>query len=268
MAANGEVDPTAIFDNLGLYEQWDDDYYHPLALKLYDRAVGDLLGLVEAPAGGRVLDAGCGPGVHSIRATLQGYRVLALDVSQTALDEAERRARKAGVADSIEFQQADLTHLQLEDASFDSVFCWGVVIHIPEIGRALDHLVRVVAPGGRLALQVTNCDAFDHKLEGAARKLLSRPIVGLERHEFGEGCTYDVGGDPLWVWQLDLPYLTKYLEGRGLVLAERRAVEFTHHQRRVPRFLRPLLLHLNNGWYRALGAAAMAATNLLVFRKP
>jgi SAM-dependent methyltransferase len=267
VAPGDETDPTRIFDKLELYEQWDDDYYHPLALKLYDRAVGDLLDLLRAPAGALVLDAGCGPGVHSIRAAQRGYRVRALDVSQTALDEAAQRADKAGVADAIEFQQADLTDLQLADASFDHVFCWGVVIHIPEIAKALDHLARVVAPGGRLALQVTNCAALDHKLEGAARRLLSRPNEGLERRDFGEGCVYDVGGDSLWVWQLDLPYLTRYLEGRGLILKERRAVEFTHHQRRIPRALRPLLLHLNNGWYRMRGSAALAATNLLVFEK-
>ena len=94
--------------------------------------------------------------MHSIRAARLGARVLGIDVSQTALDEARRRVDLSGVGDRVELRRQDLTRLELASDSFSAVFCWGVVIHVPEIGRALDELARVLAPGGRLALQVTN----------------------------------------------------------------------------------------------------------------
>lgn len=265
--AETEVDPTQVFEKIELYETWDEDYYQPIALRLYDRAVGDMLDLLTIEPGALVLDAGCGPGVHSIRAAQQGYKVRALDVSQAVLDEASQRAQRAGVPDEIEFSCENLTQLSLPDEKFKSVFCWGVVIHIPDIGAALDELARIVAPGGKLALQVTNRDALDHKIENFARALLRRPLVGSQNLDFGRGCSHEMDGGELWVWHLDLDAVKVHLERKGFVLKERRAVEFTHLQRRVPGPFRKLLLHINNWWYGAGLSAGLAATNMLVFEK-
>ena len=260
-------DPTRVFEDVGLFEDWDRDYYHPVARRLYDRAVGEMLGYLDPGPGGEVLDAGCGPGVHSIRAAQRGYRVLAIDASGPVLEEAKRRSERAGVAASIRFERKDLTRLDLPDASIATAFSWGVVVHIPAIDRALDELARVLVPGGRLALQITNRRAFDHRLESLARAVLRRPIAGLERLPFGDGCWYDTRGEKLWVWQVDIPALVRHLDGRGLVLEGRKPVELTHIQRRLPAALRPLVLRANNAW-QALGLPAQpAATNLLLFRK-
>ena len=102
---------------------------------------------LKVEAGSHVLDAGCGPSVHSIRAARLGARVLGIDVSQTALDEAKRRVDRSGVGERVELRRQDLTHLDLASGSFSAVFCWGVVIHVPEIEKALEELARVLAPG-------------------------------------------------------------------------------------------------------------------------
>src|SRR5438270_199859 len=86
----------------------------------------------------------------------------------------------------------------------------------PEVfERALDELARVVEPGGRLALYVTNDSALDHRLEAAARALIRRPLRGLEALPLGRGVWYEMHGEPLWVWRIDAAALTRYLEGRG-----------------------------------------------------
>jgi 2-polyprenyl-3-methyl-5-hydroxy-6-metoxy-1,4-benzoquinol methylase len=74
---------TEVFEARSTVEEWDEDYYHPIALKLYDWAVLDMLKMMEVEAGATVLDAGCGPGVHSIRAAKAGYHVCAIDISNT-----------------------------------------------------------------------------------------------------------------------------------------------------------------------------------------
>jgi SAM-dependent methyltransferase len=49
---------------------------------------------------------------------------------------------------------ADVCHLPFTDGYFDAVICSEVMEHIPDHRRALDELVRVLKPGGRLALSV------------------------------------------------------------------------------------------------------------------
>ena len=262
------TDPTRVFDNLELYEQWDRDYYHPAAIRLYDRAVAGMLEELKVEAGSHVLDAGCGPSVHSIRAARLGARVLGIDVSQTALDEAKRRVDRSGVGERVELRRQDLTHLDLASGSFSAVFCWGVVIHVPEIEKALEELARVLAPGGRLALQVTNREAWDHKIERFARKLLRREQHQWERRSMGEGRWFEQnGGGELWVWRVDAQNLTHALEKAGLRLISRRAVELTELQWRVSAVLRRPLIWLNDRWQRAGGSPRGCATSLFVFEK-
>lgn len=263
------TDPTQVFENLELYEQWDRDYYHPAAIRLYDRAVALMLEDLKVEPGSLVLDAGCGPGVHSIRAARLGARVLGIDISQTVLDEARRRIDKSGVGDRIELRRQDLTHLELASESYSAVFCWGVVIHVPEIARALAELARVLAPGGRLALQVTNRRAWDHKIERLARRLLRRERQPWERGPLGEGRWFEMaGGGELWVWRVDADDLVQVLEKAGLRFVGRRPVELTELQWRVKAGFRRPLIWLNSLWQRAGGSPTGCATSILVFEKP
>ena len=78
-------------------DQWDDDYYHPIALKLYDGAVADMLvRMMEVEKGATVLvTRGAGRGCISIRVAKAGATGFALiDISTTMLGEA-RRPRRA-----------------------------------------------------------------------------------------------------------------------------------------------------------------------------
>ena len=56
--------------------------------------------------GDTVLDLGCGAGRHAIEFGKRGYHVTAIDISSALLEEANARAKRAGV--HIEFRRADL----------------------------------------------------------------------------------------------------------------------------------------------------------------
>ena len=171
------------------------------------------------------------------------------------------------MAGAVEFAREDLTRLSFPDASFRYVFSWGVIIHIHEIERALDELVRVVEPGGRLALYVTNDSAWDYRLEAVARLLIRKPLKGLEALPMGHGIWYEMHGERLWVWRIDATALTRYLEGRGMRRIAHILGEFTEIQRRVGGPLRRLLLHWNNLCYRIGLPPGPAAATLLIFEK-
>ena len=258
---------TAVFEQRATVESWDVDYYNPIAERYYDQVIPEMLKLMEVEPGATVLDAGCGPGVHSARVARAGFRVVAIDVSQTMLEEAKARIAKAGLTSAVEFQQQDLTRLTFPDASFQNVFSWGVIIHIHGVEKALDELARIVKPGGTLALYVTNKSSWDEKLETFLRFILRKPLAGRESLRLGNGIWYEMHGQKLWVWQFDIPELERQLAARGLRLTHRVIGEFSEIQRRVSGPLRRILLRLNNLCYRLKLPAGPAVANLLVFQK-
>lgn len=116
-----------------------------------------LLGLLPEAPGGLLLDAGGGDGAHSFPLLREGRaaRGVLLDLSPEMLDLARRRVsrREAPVA----LVRGDVGELPFPDGTFDVSLCLGGVLsHCPDHGRALDELMRVTRPGGRLAVSVDN----------------------------------------------------------------------------------------------------------------
>lgn len=257
----------AVFEERATVQSWDRDYYSPIAESYYDTAIAKMLRLMGVAPGAIVLDAGCGPGVHSMRVARTGCRVCAVDISQAMLKEAQLRVSAAGLSTAIEFRQEDLTRLTFRDGSFRYVFSWGVIIHIHDVDKALDELARVLEPGGTLALYVTNNRCWDQKLESFVRFLLRKPIASRESLRLGQGTWYQMHGQKLWVWQFDIRELERQLDTRGLDLIHRAIGEFSEIQRRVGGPLRWTLLRLNNLCARLNLPPGPAVANLLVFRK-
>ena len=68
---------------------------------------------------GVALDVAAGTGRNAIFLAEQGFRVVAIDISATALDEARRRAEKKSL--EISWQQADLEKIELPQAAYDLI---------------------------------------------------------------------------------------------------------------------------------------------------
>lgn len=125
-----------------------------------ERAPGDLpLFLHElidaAPAGSRVLDAGCGPGSwrYGDRPDL---RVIGFDVKFPPGPPA--RATHVGVL------RADLARVPLRDAVCDLTVCHYVLEHVTALEACCDELARVTTTGGTLYLSVPRAASFDDRL--------------------------------------------------------------------------------------------------------
>ena len=231
-----------VFDKIETFTQWDRNYYSPLARRYYDRAIDQMTEFLGVQAGDAVLDAGCGPGEHSIRLARDGCLVHGIDISPAVLEEAKRRVKKAGLEGKIRFEYGDLTNLTLDDESYQYIFSWGVIIHIPELARALSELVRILKPGGRLALYTTNASAWDYVVLGAARAVFRRSHPALEESRLGRGCWYDLNEERLWVWRVDVEALTRHMESLGLRRTHRIAGSLTEIHCRLKGVLRQLLL--------------------------
>ncbi|MFJ7219491.1 class I SAM-dependent methyltransferase [Amycolatopsis sp. NPDC098790] len=111
----------------------------------------------HVPAGPlRVLDAGCGPGVLAARMGRAGHEVSGVDLSPGMLEQARAAVAAAGV--DAEFKQGELHELDraFPAGSFDLVLCHCVIEYVDDVPAALAGLRRMLAPGGRLSLLVSN----------------------------------------------------------------------------------------------------------------
>jgi ubiquinone/menaquinone biosynthesis C-methylase UbiE len=112
------------------------------------QTVGPLLKAANVSAGMRVLDVCSGPGMLVEAAIERGAQAVGLDFSAQAVELA-RELVPAG-----EFRQGDAQALPFADNSFDAIVCAYGVIHVPVPELALREMLRVVRPGGRVAISV------------------------------------------------------------------------------------------------------------------
>jgi cyclopropane fatty-acyl-phospholipid synthase-like methyltransferase len=96
---------------------------------------------------GRVLDLGCGSGTHAIYLAGQGFSVVGIDGSSTAIRQAQRKAAQAGVNPAFLIQ--DVTRLEFLQDPFDAGLDVGCFHGLSKTGKkAYCHgLARYTHPG-------------------------------------------------------------------------------------------------------------------------
>jgi ubiquinone/menaquinone biosynthesis C-methylase UbiE len=103
--------------------------------------------------GARVLDLGCGFGDDTFEVAARvapGGQATGVDFSRTLIAEAERRA--AGRGFNAVFEVGDAQALRFAEPAFDAVRAERLLMHVPDAPQAIREMVRVLRPGGRLAV--------------------------------------------------------------------------------------------------------------------
>lgn len=117
-----------------------------------DRLIDD----IAPPAGGTVLEVGCGTGRNLIVAAQRWpqARFFGLDISEAMLDTARRNIAAAGLDNRIVVAAADATtfdpQLLFGEAEFDRIFQSYTLSMIPAWQDAVREAVRRLAPAGEL----------------------------------------------------------------------------------------------------------------------
>jgi SAM-dependent methyltransferase len=196
--------------------------YESLWRPLFGRIVAGRLGagpiqeyslireLLATGPGDVVLDVACGPGnvTRSLARTV-GARglVVGLDASADMLGRAVKDTPGTlgrGPYDNVEYVRADAVRLPFRSATFDSVCCWAALHMFDEPFRALGHMVRVLAPGGRLAI-----------------------LTSHRRHADPYRTVDNVLGAVTGIRMFADDAVTRALRGNGLVDVERRLLGLT-----------------------------------------
>lgn len=124
--------------------QWD---------RVRDELFGDRFHLAAlaafADASWVVGDLGCGTGQVSAALAPFVAHVIAVDASAAMLQAAKRRLHGVG---NIDLRRGDLEALPVDDGRLDAATLMLVLHHVPEPGRALADVTRVLKPGGRLLI--------------------------------------------------------------------------------------------------------------------
>jgi ubiquinone/menaquinone biosynthesis C-methylase UbiE len=124
----------------------------------YDRKAGDSaaedaaeLPRLGLPRGATVVDLGAGTGAFALAAATLGFRVIAVDVSETMLREAARKAEGRG----IEFVQAGMLTYEHRGEPAHFVYARNVLHHLPDFWKAmaLRRMASVLRPSGLLRLR-------------------------------------------------------------------------------------------------------------------
>ena len=108
---------------------------------------------LNIPSGGVALDVGSGPG--NVTAQLGDAAgpdglALGLDISEPML----ARAVEAQAGPNVGFMRADAQRLPLRDETVDATTSLAVLQLIPNPAQTLAEMVRVLKPGGRMAIMV------------------------------------------------------------------------------------------------------------------
>ncbi|MBL9088887.1 MAG: class I SAM-dependent methyltransferase [Planctomycetia bacterium] len=109
-----------------------------------------LVAAADLSAGWKVLDVATGSGNAALAAARCGCEVVGLDYVPALL--ARGRERAAAERLDVTFVEGDAERMPFADASFDAVLSIYGVMFAPDAPRAARELLRVVRPGGRIAL--------------------------------------------------------------------------------------------------------------------
>lgn len=141
---------------------------------------------LDLPPGSRVLEVGCGAGLLTLALAQRRLAVTALDAVPAMLNQTERLAARAGVADRVTTTLGDIHQLSLKDNTFSMVIALGVIPWLHSPGGALWEMARVLEPGGCLIVNADNqwrmnycLDPFRFPALRPVRKTVRRV---LERH--------------------------------------------------------------------------------------
>ena len=115
-----------------------------------------LVRAADVRAGMTVLDVACGSGDPAINLALAvgpAGRVIAVDPVSEMLEAARARIAALGLT-NVELRQGEFSSLPLPSASVDRVTCRFGLVYAADADAAVREMMRVLAPGGRMAVMV------------------------------------------------------------------------------------------------------------------
>lgn len=108
--------------------------------------------------GKRVLDYGCGSGIDSVEFARNGAIVTAVDITDNAMSLTKALAEEAGVR--LIVLKVNGQAIPFKDETFDCIYSFGCLHHIPDAERTLKGMHRVLKIGGTIMAMLYHRDSL------------------------------------------------------------------------------------------------------------
>ncbi len=127
-----------------------------------------------------VLDVGTGRGRHALFFAENGFRVSAVDLSESSIAYVKEQIQKNNM--DIDLRMADMTELPYEDGSFDCAICFHTIYHTDYEGvvKALAEIGRVLKAGGEAYITFNAKDNPHYVKESSVDGYTMIPAEGHE----------------------------------------------------------------------------------------
>lgn len=140
------------------------------------------------PHGATVLDCASGTGELTLAAARKAKKVVCTDYSDEMLTVARKKAKKRRFV-NIEFERANIFHLDYADETFDIVIAGNVLHLLKDPENAVRELCRVAKNGGKILLptfMTRNKSAISETLLKAYKRLGFEPNTEYSPKEYVE----------------------------------------------------------------------------------
>jgi SAM-dependent methyltransferase len=209
--------------------------------------------------GETILEVGCGAGRFTEQVTQTGAMVVSLDYSSSV----DANYQSNGHRDNVLIIQADAYKMPLAKASFDRVFCLGVLQHTPDVRKTFLELPKYLKVKGSLAVDVYR--RFPWWKQWTITKYWIRPFTRKmdpqRLYMFVERYVYFMW--PICRWINRLPYGRNLnwkllvADYRGLYPLEERLLRdwavLDTFDMLAPAFDQPQTLSVLQGWFEEAG---------------
>jgi len=125
----------------------------------------------------RVLEVGAGIGTDARNIIVRGGVYTGINVDPGSTAAATRALKVFGLPGQV--LERNATSLDFPDASFDIVYSFGVLQHIPEVGKAVAEIHRVLKPGGQIMAMVYNKSSINYAIEIMFLRKLGLHVIAL-----------------------------------------------------------------------------------------
>jgi ubiquinone/menaquinone biosynthesis C-methylase UbiE len=136
------------------------------------------------PAGGRILEVGCGRGVALpvLDQLCSPRRLVGLDLDPELLVVAAANLREHGTV--AELCAADVRRMPFADGAFDVIVDFGTLFHIARPQAASAEIARVLAPGGIFVHETKASQLLSHPVRSRGRRLPRLEHDGLRQRRW------------------------------------------------------------------------------------
>jgi ubiquinone/menaquinone biosynthesis C-methylase UbiE len=154
------------------------EYYYEIETKRYQYQyhIPSILGWVDWNEK-QVLEVGSGVGTDARQIINKGGVYTGINIDAGSVASTSKALEAFGLQGNI--SQVNAVDMSFDDNTFDIVYSFGVLHHIPEVDDAIREISRVLKPGGELLIMLYNRNSINYKLEIRLLRKLALRILSL-----------------------------------------------------------------------------------------